>query len=72
MGKWRLFKNERDFLSLVHLNLLTGRVSDCGELRLDTPEQMVIDWIMHTDAVRPGDVIQFPTRTLTVAREARA
>lgn len=72
MGKWLLYKNSRSHLTLVYLNLVNGTRSDCGEVRADTPEPMVLDWIMSTETVQAGDLIQLPGQILTVGSEARA
>jgi hypothetical protein len=60
VAKWILYENNRSFLTLLHRNLVNGQVFNCGELRRDTPVQMIVKWVLDQAAVQPGDLIKFP------------
>lgn len=75
MGKWTIYENNRGFLSFTHLNLLNGSTFNCGELRRDTPNLMILQWILASGSSTSGDLVQFADGqvvTLNLSREARA
>lgn len=74
MGKWTVIENERGFWSFLHLNLLNGVQTLCGELRTDTPPEMILEWIVNCGSSTPGDVVRFADgQVLTLLpTEARA
>ncbi len=60
MAKWVLYENNRKFLTLLYRNIVTGAVFNCGELRADTPAQMILEWVLEQPAHQAGDIIKFP------------
>lgn len=75
MGKWLLYQSSADarILRFLHRNLSTGEVFDCGNLDgVNTPELMILQWIVDQEAFRPGDLIIMPSGPLMVGQEARA
>lgn len=60
MAKWTLFENKASNLTLKYDNVVNGEAFNCGELRSDTPEKMVVEWIVTQEAVQPFDVITLP------------
>jgi hypothetical protein len=62
MAQWVLFENKRRCLTLLYKNPTGTQV--CGDLRKDTPGNMILDWVMKTPAVRTGDFIVFPDGTV--------
>jgi hypothetical protein len=60
MGKWIIYLNAQQHFTLVYRNLLEGTSFACGELRRDTPMQMVLKWIVEQAAVRAGDLVKLP------------
>jgi hypothetical protein len=73
MGKWTVYENNRGFFSFTHLNLLNGTTFNCGELRRDTPNLMILQWILESGSSTSGDVVQFADgQVVTLNKEARA
>lgn len=64
MAKWVVQENRRGNLSLTYKNLLSGQVFECGELRRDTPADMILKWIVKEGGPNPGDLIRFPDGTI--------
>lgn len=61
MATWIVYENRRQNLSLVHVPT-PGPRFDCGELRSDTPSQMILQWVF--DQAQPGDLVRFPDGAL--------
>lgn len=57
MSKWVVYENGKKNLQLIHKNSINGLVHNCGELRLDTPKAMIVDWVLKQDP-QPGDLIK--------------
>lgn len=64
MARWVLYENNRNHLTLLYENATNGRVFNCGELRRDTPEQMIVQWVLEQEAAQPGDLISLRGRTV--------
>lgn len=58
MNRWVLF-NTRGVVSLVHQDLESREQFHCGDVRLDTPPELVLEWIAEHE-MQPWDVVQFP------------
>jgi hypothetical protein len=72
MAKWLLYQNSSGFYTLKYRNPVTNTDFTCGELRLDTPRKMILQWILEQNTYSQGDVVCFPGETLLAAKEARA
>ena len=59
MAKWIIYENRDQHLTLLYRNLVNGEVFECGQLRADTPRKLIVDWVVHQDTARPGDIIKF-------------
>lgn len=60
MAKWIIFLNSNATLTLLYKNIVDGAVFACGELRPDTPVEMIIDWVIHQPSAHTRDIIQLP------------
>lgn len=73
MAKWVVYMNSRACFTMLYRNLVNGAVYACGDLRLDTPMNMIVDWVMHQQAAQPGDLIKLPNgTTLQVLNDPKA
>jgi hypothetical protein len=59
VAKWVVYENRNKFLTLLYRNLTTGTTFVCGELRADTPTQLILRWVLEQAAAAPGDFIKF-------------
>ena len=74
MATWVAFENKHGNLTLLYRNLSNGAVQTCGELRRDTSERMILEWVIGTGQPCPGDLIKMESgRVYAVAfRSAHA
>lgn len=60
MAQWVVYENSRNSLTLLYRNRDNGCIHNCGDIRKDTPQSMVVDLAVKAEASRPGDIIRFP------------
>lgn len=60
MAKWIVRRQDSSTYNLYYEHQLPIHNFFCGELRADTPPMMILDWILHQEATRPYDLVQFP------------
>lgn len=73
MSKWLWYLNRHNCFTFLHRNLLEGTIFNCGDLRHDTPDEMVVEWIVNQEACQVGDVIRMPNGdVLSILPEAQA
>ena len=65
MAMWSCYQNRRGNLSLLYRT--SEQVHDCGEMRMDTPESMVLEWVLSRTYVA-GDIIHLPSGPLLCLR----
>ncbi len=61
MARWRIEREagkRSDGLTVWYDNLDAGLWFKCGELGLDVPDDVVIDWIFDLGGIDPGDHIR--------------
>jgi hypothetical protein len=61
MAKWLLYLRSDGRFGALYANTYTGVSERLGELTPDTPEDMIIKWVLSTERWRPGDILQFPS-----------
>lgn len=67
MAKWICYRQTDGHLMMVYVNCMTGAWEKLGRMRRDTPEDLVIDWVVKQAKPAPGDVIKLPSgRTLSI------
>ena len=59
MASWLIKTNKTGSLDLTYKNAQTGQVFECGQIRKDTPKEMVISWITDKGNPNAGDLIRF-------------
>lgn len=64
MAKWIVYENRDQHLTLLYKNIINGDTFMCGQLRADTTANMILDWVLHQEAVQPGDIIKFQDGTV--------
>jgi hypothetical protein len=64
MALWTVHKNRRNAYTVQYKNNKTGQVHYCGEVRLDTPKEMIVKWVVGQEATNPGDTIRFDDGTV--------
>lgn len=57
MAKWNCYSSKGN-LNLSYRNFATGQEYQCGKMRLDTPRDMILDWVVNQDP-NPCDTIKF-------------
>ena len=71
MAIWCCYPNGRGNLTLKYKNQLTGQTHQCGELRSDTPDAMIVDWVINKGDANPGDQIRLQNGlVLAISRES--
>lgn len=64
MAQWVVYENSRNSLTLLYRNKDNGCIHNCGDIRKDTPQSMVVALAVKAEAGRPGDIIRFPDGTV--------
>lgn len=59
MAKWVVYQQRTGNLVMLHVNLMTGRAEKLGFMRKDTPEEMMLDWIVKQGDPGPFDFMVF-------------
>ncbi|MCI0674077.1 MAG: hypothetical protein L0Y64_26825 [Myxococcaceae bacterium] len=72
MAKWLIGRREDGHLRLTHVNLQTGMTFHCGDLRADTPLDLIVEWIVTKGAPNPGDWIVTPDQQVLLLGSAGA
>ncbi|MCI0573868.1 MAG: hypothetical protein L0Y66_24290 [Myxococcaceae bacterium] len=62
MAKWLIERREEGLLRLTYIYLQTGKTFHCGDLRADTPLDLIVEWIVTKGEPNPGDWIVTPDR----------
>lgn len=65
MAEWTVFPSKSGNLNLSYKNSITGQKHQCGEVRLDTPREMIVKWVVEQE-LNPGDLVKFDGLTLAV------
>ncbi|MCI0569381.1 MAG: hypothetical protein L0Y66_01385 [Myxococcaceae bacterium] len=60
MAKWLIERQEDGLLRLTYVNLQASTTFHCGDLRADTPLDLIVEWIVTKGAPNPGDWIVTP------------
>lgn len=70
MAKWITFRNSHGHLKLVFANVYTGQSEALGIMRSDTPDEMVIDWVIQQGNPSTGDIILLESgRVVQIVRD---
>ena len=60
MAVWRVASTRGGGLRITYSNAAAGSVFTCGVVRGDTPEPLIIDWVVSQDAAVPWDLVVLP------------
>jgi hypothetical protein len=74
MAIWRTWTRADGTRGLLYLNLLTGAEHRCGILAAQTPDELIVSWVVTRGGGKPWDLISFDTGTvyLVMAQTASA
>ena len=61
MAKWLVYRRRDNDFTIMYCNLQTGRNEKLGDLRGDTKDEHIVDWVMQNSNTVPGDMVVLPS-----------
>lgn len=61
MAIWRTWTRADGTRGLLYLNLVTGAEHRCGVVQAQTPDELIISWVLTSGGGKPWDLISFET-----------